>query len=360
MQDGRAFIGQQYILRTMDHKRTEISQVGEFGLIERISRSFKPVNQSSLKGIGDDAAVIDAGDSVIVVSTDMLVEGVHFDLSYTPLKHLGYKSVAVNVSDIAAMNARPEQITVSIAISNRFSVEAVDELYAGIRAACENYRVDLVGGDTTSSLSGLVISITAIGRAPHDRVVYRSGAKANDIVCVTGDLGAAFLGLQVLEREKAVYAANPDMQPGLEKYEYMVGRFLKPEARMDIVYELEELKIIPNAMIDISDGLASEIIHLSRQSGVGFRIFEDKIPLETFTYETAAVEFKLDPATCALNGGEDYELLFTIPQGDFEKVKNHQDIHLVGYVHDKPENIMITKQGNTVPITAQGWNHFKS
>lgn len=342
----------------MDIKRTEISQLGEFGLIDRISEPFKSVNPSSLKGVGDDAAVIDAGESAIVVTTDMLVEGVHFDLSYTPLKHLGYKSVAVNVSDIAAMNARPEQITVSIAISNRFSVEAVEELYAGIRAACESYRVDLVGGDTTSSLSGLVISVTAIGRASKDRIVYRSGAKANDIVCVTGDLGAAFLGLQVLEREKAVYASNPDMQPGLDKYEYMVGRFLKPEARMDIIYDLDELKVVPTAMIDISDGLASEIFHLSRQSGVGFRIFEDKIPLETFAYETAAVEFKLDPATCALNGGEDYELLFTIPQEDFEKVKNHQDIHLVGYVHEKAENVLITKQGNTVPLSAQGWNHF--
>lgn len=343
----------------MDQKRTEISQVGEFGLIDRISQSFNPVNQSSLKGMGDDAAVIDAGDSAIVVSTDMLVEGVHFDLAYTPLKHLGYKSVAVNVSDIAAMNAKPEQITVSIALSNRFSLEAVDELYAGIRAACDSFRVDLVGGDTTSSLTGLIISITAIGRAPKHRLAYRSGAKPNDIVCVTGDLGAAFLGLQVLEREKAVYSTNPDMQPGIEQYEYLVRRFLKPEARMDIVYELEELNVIPTSMIDISDGLASEIMHLSRQSGLGFRIFEDKLPMETFAYETAAVEFKVDPVTCALNGGEDYELLFTIPQSDFEKVKNHQDIHLVGYVHDKKENVMVTKQGNVVPLTAQGWNHFR-
>jgi thiamine-monophosphate kinase len=344
----------------MSDKRTEINELGEFGLIERISSRSSLLNTSSLKGIGDDAAVIDAGDHAVLVSTDMLVEGIHFDLSYTPLKHLGYKSVAVNVSDIAAMNGKAEQITVSIAISNRFSLEAIDELYEGIHAACRNYKVDLVGGDTTSSLSGLVISITAIGRASKDRIAYRSGAKANDIICVTGDLGAAFLGLQVLQREKEVYLANPEMQPGLEKYEYMVGRQLKPEARMDIVYDLEELNVIPTSMIDISDGLASELFHIATQSGVGIRVFEDKIPIETFAYETAAVEFQLDPATCALNGGEDYELLFTIRQEDFEKVKNHQDIHLVGYMHEKKnEHVMITKQGNTVPLKAQGWNHFK-
>jgi thiamine-monophosphate kinase len=343
----------------MNEKRTEINELGEFGLIDRISKSFTTQVASTVKGIGDDAAVIDAGEEALLVSTDMLVEGIHFDLSYTPLRHLGYKAVAVNVSDIAAMNGKAEQITVSIAISNRFSVEAVDELYRGIHAACQSYKVDLVGGDTTSSTSGLVISITALGRARKDRVVYRSGAKSNDIICVTGDLGAAFLGLQVLEREKEVYMANPDMQPGLEKYEYLVGRQLKPEARMDIVFELEELGIVPTSMIDISDGLASELFHLSSQSGVGVRIFEDKIPIETFAYETAAVEFKLDPATCALNGGEDYELLFTIRQEDFEKVKNHQDIHLIGYTHEKKnENVMITKQGNTVRLTAQGWNHF--
>ena len=341
----------------MNEKRTEINELGEFGLIDRISKSFTTQVASTVKGIGDDAAVIDAGEEALLVSTDMLVEGIHFDLSYTPLRHLGYKAVAVNVSDIAAMNGKAEQITVSIAISNRFSVEAVDELYRGIHAACQSYKVDLVGGDMTSSTSGLVISITALGRARKDRVVYRSGAKSNDIICVTGDLGAAFLGLQVLEREKEVYMANPDMQPGLEKYEYLVGRQLKPEARMDIVFELEELGIVPTSMIDISDGLASELFHLSSQSGVGVRIFEDKIPIETFAYETAAVEFKLDPATCALNGGEDYELLFTIRQEDFEKVKNHQDIHLIGYTHEKKnENVMITKQGNTVRLTAQGWN----
>jgi thiamine-monophosphate kinase len=343
----------------MSEKRTEISDLGEFGLINREAQNFSLNNLTSLVGIGDDAAVIDAGDSCILVSTDMLVEGIHFDLSYTPIRHLGYKAVAVNVSDIAAMNARAEQITVSIALSNRFSLEAVDELYAGIKAACENYKVDLVGGDTTSSVSGLIISITAIGRAKKENIVYRNGASPTDIICVTGDLGAAYLGLQVMEREKEVFMTNPDAQPGLDKYEYMIGRLLKPEARMDIIHELEELQIKPTAMIDVSDGLASELFHLATQSGTGIRIFEDKLPIETFAYETAAIEFKIDPSTCALHGGDDYELLFTIRQEDFEKVKNHQDIHLIGYMHEnKTENIMVTKQGNVVPITAQGWNHF--
>lgn len=343
----------------MTEKRTEIQELGEFGLINHLSRNVVLSQSSTLKGIGDDAAVLDASALCTVVSTDMLVEGVHFDLTYTPLAHLGYKAVAVNVSDIAAMNARPEQITVSIAISNRFSLEAVEALYQGINAACENYKVDLVGGDTTSSRSGLIISITAIGKAERNKIVYRNGARNGDIICVTGDLGAAYLGLQVLEREKQVFIANPDMQPGLKKYEYMVGRQLKPEARVDMVYELEELKVIPTAMIDISDGLASELLHIATASGVGIRIFEDKVPVESFTYETAAMEFKLDPVTCALNGGEDYELLFTIRQEDFEKVRHHQDIHLIGYVHEtRNENIMVTKQGNQVPVSAQGWNHF--
>jgi thiamine-monophosphate kinase len=344
----------------MAEKRTEIRDLGEFGLISRISKDFALSNATSVRGIGDDAAVIAGQDNDILVSTDMLVEGIHFDLSYVPLQHLGYKAVAVNVSDIAAMNGKPEQITVSLAISNRFSLEAVDAFYQGVRAACESYKVDLVGGDTTSSRSGLIISITAIGRSSREKIVYRSGAKAGDIICVTGDLGAAYLGLQVLEREKQVYLTNPDMQPGLDKYEYMVLRQLKPEARMDIIYDLRDVDVLPTSMIDVSDGLASEILHLATQSGVGFRIFEDKLPIETSAYETAAMEFHLDPATCALNGGEDYELLFTIRQDDFEKVKNHQDIHLIGYVQEKKgENTMVTKQGNIVPITAQGWNHFQ-
>jgi thiamine-monophosphate kinase len=345
----------------MSDQRTEISQLGEFGLIDRISRKFEIKNRNSAKGIGDDAAVIAGGDRQVLVSTDMLVEGVHFDLSYTPLQHLGYKAVAVNVSDIAAMNGIAEQITVSIAISNRFSLEAVDALYEGIHAACKNYNVDLVGGDTTSSFSGLVISITVIGRATADQIVYRNGARANDIICVTGDLGAAFLGLQILAREKDVYLANPNMQPGLEKYEYLVGRQLKPEARTNIVFDLDELKVKPTSMIDVSDGLASELLHIATQSGVGVRIFEDKIPIDSLAYETAAMEFNLDPITCALNGGEDYELLFTIPQSDYEKLKNHSDIHMIGYIHEKKgENIMLTKQGNVVAISAQGWNHFQN
>lgn len=309
-------------------------------------------------GIGDDAAVIDIGNEYLLMSTDMLIEGPHFNLSYVPLKHLGYKAVAVNVSDIAAMNGRPEQITISLAISNRFSVEAIDELYEGIRAACKSFNVDLVGGDTTSSPSGLIIAINIIGRVDKDKIAYRKGAKPNDIICVTGDLGAAFMGLQVLEREKEVFLSNPDMQPDLEKYEYLVGRQLKPEARMDIVYDLAEMKIVPTSMIDVSDGIASELFHISTNSGVGVKIFEDKIPIDSQAFETA-VEMNLDPVTCALNGGEDYELLFTIPQSDYEKVKNHPDIHLIGHTHsDASENLLITKQQNVVRLKAQGWQHF--
>ncbi len=342
----------------MSENRVEISQLGEFGLIDRINKNVQLVNPSSLTGIGDDAAVIDAGAEKILVSTDMLVEGIHFDLAYMPVQHLGYKAVAVNVSDIAAMNGKPEQITVSIAISNRFSVEAIDALYEGIRAACKSYNVDLVGGDTTSSRSGLIISITVIGRALPEQITYRNGARNGDILCVTGDLGAAFIGLQVLEREKQVFMADPNMQPGLDRYEYLVGRQLKPEARMDIVHELREAGVKPTAMIDVSDGLASELFHIAKASNVGIRIFEDKVPIDSLGFETA-VEFGMDPITCALNGGEDYELLFTISQQDHEKIKNHPDIHLIGYVHDKVgENLMITKQGNVVPLRAQGWDHF--
>jgi thiamine-monophosphate kinase len=343
----------------MSENRSEISQLGEFGLIDRIREKFALVNSSSLTGIGDDAAVIEAGNESLLVSTDMLVEGIHFDLSYTPIHHLGYKAVAVNVSDIAAMNGRAEQVTVSIALSNRFSLEAVDALYAGIKAACENYKVDLVGGDTTSSASGLIISITALGRVKKENIAYRSGAKVNDIICVTGDLGAAFAGLQVLEREKEVFLADPGMQPNIEKYEYLVGRQLKPEARTDIVFDLAEAGVIPTSMIDISDGLASELLHIAKNSGVGLRIYEDKIPIDHSTFETA-IEFKLDPITFALNGGEDYELLFTIAKSDQEKIKHHPDIHFIGYIHDrKGENVLVTKQETAVPLRAQGWDHFK-
>jgi thiamine-monophosphate kinase len=345
----------------MSENRLEIKELGEFGLIDRIAKNFVANVPSTIKGIGDDAAVIDIGnDEVMLVSTDMLVEHIHFDLAYTPIHHLGYKAVAVNVSDIAAMNGKAEQVTVSMALSNRFSVEAVDALYQGIKAACENYRVDLVGGDTTSSTSGLVLSITVMGRAKKSEVAYRSGAKVNDIVCITGDLGGALIGLQSLEREKQVYLADPNMQPNLEKYEYAVGRLLKPEARTDIVFDLAEAGVKPTSMIDVSDGLASELFHICRQSGVGVRIYEDKVPIDHVTYE-AAIEFKLDPITCALNGGEDYELLFTIDKSDQEKIKNHPDIHMIGYVHDRKDQlVLVTKQGNVVPLRAQGWDHFST
>jgi len=342
----------------MKDKRLEISQLGEFGLIDRIREKFDKSHARTIFGIGDDASVIDSGEDYTLVATDMLVEGIHFDLAYTPIQHLGYKSIAVNVSDIAAMNGKAEQVTVNIALSNRFSVEAVDALYEGIKAACVNYGVDLVGGDTTSSAGGLIISVTAVGRVAKNKVAYRSGAREHDIVCVTGDLGGAFTGLQVLEREKQVFLANPEMQPGLEKYEYIVGRQLKPEARTEIILDLEEFGIIPTSMIDVSDGLASELLHISKESKIGIRIYEDKIPIDQMTYDTA-VEFQIDPVTCALNGGEDYELLFTINKADQEKLKNHPDIHMIGYVHTRPaENVMITKSGTVVPLRAQGWNHF--
>lgn len=342
----------------MSEKRTEISDLGEFGLIDHLNEKVKLQNDSTLKGIGDDAAVIDAGDHVKVVTTDLLLEGVHFDLAYAPLPHVGFKAVAVNVSDIAAMNAIPKQITVSIALSNRFSVEAVDALYSGIRAACEHYAVDLVGGDTTASRSGLVISITAIGEAQKEQISYRTGAKENDILCVTGDLGGALVGLQILEREKQVFLANPDMRPDLEKYTIVTGRQLKPDARMDIIHELRELGVVPTSMMDISDGLASEIFHICISSNVGATIYEDKLPIDKQTFDTA-VELNLDPITCVLNGGEDYELLFTIDQKDFGKLEKHPDVHFIGHI-TKPEEgkFLVTKSGTAAAIKAQGWKHF--
>lgn len=340
-------------------KRTELGDLGEFGLIDHIQNTISLTNDSSVLGIGDDAALIDAGDHYKVVSTDLLTEGVHFDLSYFPLKHLGYKAVSVNVSDIAAMNAIPEQILISIALSNRFSVEAIDEFYEGVKMACEDYNIDLVGGDTSSSASGLFISITAIGKVAKDKVAKRSGAKGKDIICATGDLGGAYVGLQVLEREKQVFMADPNMQPQLDKYEYMVGRQLKPTARMDIIHELADLGIVPTSMIDISDGLASELLHLQKHSGLGIKIYEDKLPLDNQTYETA-VEFGLDPITCVLNGGEDYELLFTISQSDFEKLEKHRDIHFIGFMDETDKDAgLITKSKTWVPLKAQGWNHFE-
>jgi thiamine-monophosphate kinase len=343
----------------MNTPRTELNDLGEFGLIERIKNASILRNSGSLTGIGDDAAVIKKDEkTVFLVTTDALTEGVHFDLTYVPLKHLGYKSVAVNVSDIAAMNGTAEQITVSLACSNRFSVEAIEELYQGILLACEHYKVDLVGGDTTSSRAGLLLSITAIGSAETDKVVYRSGAKPNDIVCVSGDLGGAYMGLQVLEREKQSFLANPDMQPELEGLDYIVQRQLKPEARQDMVKELSNLGILPTSMIDISDGLASEILHLCKASNTGADLFEEKFPIDQMTYDTAR-EFDLDPLTVMMNGGEDYELLFTIKQEDFEKIKNHPSITPIGYMKDISTGVnLVTKAGNTFPIKAQGWKHF--
>ncbi|TRX61801.1 thiamine-phosphate kinase [Fulvivirga sp. M361] len=343
----------------MTEKRTEISSVGEFGLINRIQENVSLNNTESVLGIGDDAALLDNGDDYTVMSSDMLLEGVHFDLSYMPLQHLGYKAVAVNVSDIAAMNAVPKQILLNIGVSNRFSVEALDVFYQGVKAACENYKIDLVGGDTCSSASGFVISATAVGSVKKDRVALRSGARQNDIICVTGDLGGAYLGLQVLEREKQVYLTNPEMQPQLDKYDYIVQRQLKPEARMDIVYELAEMNVKPTSMIDISDGLGSELLHLSKQSALGVQIYEDKLPVDKQTYDTG-FELGIDSTTAVLNGGEDYELLFTINQDDFEKLKNHADIHFLGYMKEpKDGNMMVTKGDNVVPIVAQGWDHYR-
>lgn len=339
-------------------ERTELNSLGEFGLIDRIKTKFSLQNPESVLGIGDDAAVIDMGDKYMLISTDMLLEGVHFDLAYVPLRHLGYKSVAVNVSDIAAMNGIAKHITVGIGLSNRISVEAVDEIYEGIKFACEDYKVDLIGGDTTSSRAGLVISITVTGFVDKDKVAYRSGAKPNDILCVTGDLGAAYFGLQLLEREKQVFLANPGMQPDLEEKSYLVGKQLKPEARTDIVYELAEAGVVPTSMIDISDGLASEIIHLSTQSGVGALVFEEKLPIEDITMLTAT-EFNLSPITAALNGGEDYQLLFTISQSDFDKIKNVSDITPIGYMTEDKAVELVLKSGSKVGIKAQGWNHLQ-
>jgi len=339
-------------------QRTDVNTFGEFGLIEHLTRDFPIRQPSTLKGIGDDAAVIDNGAFCTVVSTDLLVEGIHFDLAYVPLKHLGYKAVVVNLSDIYAMNAIPKQITVSIALSNRFSVEALDELYEGIRAACNAYSVDLIGGDTTSAPKGLTISITAIGQGEKNRLVYRNGAKPGDLICITGDLGAAYLGLQILEREKRLYLEHPGVQPDLEDQKYAISRQLKPEARRDMIEIFQKIDLKPTAMIDISDGLASEIFHICRQSGVGALVEESGIPMHPDA-ELLALKFKLDPATCALNGGEDYELLFTINPADIEKVRFLPEIYIAGEILEAKDGIRLqTKGGNLHPLKAQGWNHF--
>jgi thiamine-monophosphate kinase len=340
-------------------ERTEISSLGEFGLIDHLTKNNETVNAGTILSVGDDAAVIDSFGKQTVVSTDMLVEGVHFDLMYTPLKHLGYKSVVVNLSDICAMNATPTHITMSIAISNRFSVEALDEFYDGVYAACEKYNVDLIGGDTTTSLKGLVISVTAIGEVTPDKFATRKGAQKGDLVCVSGDLGSAFLGLQLLDRERRIFLEHPGVQPDLGDRAYIVGRLLKPEARIDIVEWLKEKEITPTSMIDVSDGLSSEIMHICKQSSLGAVIHEDKLPIHQEAREMA-YEFKLDPTTCALSGGEDYELLFTIRQEDYEKLVLNEQISVIGYTTEKEEGMhLITKQGNKHALVAQGWNPFE-
>jgi thiamine-monophosphate kinase len=340
-------------------KRTDLNELGEFGLIDHLTSGLNTLNKSTLKGVGDDAAVIDNGKFMTVVSTDLLVENIHFDLVYTPLEHLGYKAVVVNLSDIYAMNAVPKQITVSMALSNRFSVEAIDEIYKGIYRACEFYGVDLVGGDTTSSPKGLFLSVTAIGQGEKDKLTYRNRAKVGDLVCITGNLGAAYLGLQILEREKQIFLEHPDLQPELEGKDYLIGRMLKPEARGDMIKAFRKNKLVPTSMIDISDGLASELFHICTQSGVGAFIEESGVPIHPDA-QTQAIDFNMDPITCALSGGEDYELLFTIDPKDADKVKYLPDIYFAGEIVAKEDGIRLhTKGGNIHDIIAQGWVHFK-
>ena len=339
---------------------TSIESLGEFGLIAHLTNGITAKNSSTVKGIGDDAAVIDMGDKYQLVSTDLLVEGVHFDLAYMPLKHLGYKAVAVNVSDICAMNGDATQITLGLALSNRYTVEALEELYDGIKLACEHYGVDLVGGDTTSSTSGLMISVTVLGEVDKDKITYRSGAKVNDLVVCTGDLGAAYLGLQILNREKEMFKENPTMQPDLTGNDYVLRRQLKPEAATKYTQILKDLDIVPTSMIDISDGLSSEALHLSKSSEVGITLHEDKIPVD-YTAMNLANEFNMNPIFCALSGGEDYELLFTIGQEHYEKLKKDPDFTIVGFVTDKLEgNNFIANDGSSHPLTAQGWDAMKN
>ena len=347
------------MLEDKNPQRTSLEELGEFGLIEHLTQNFTLQHASSIKGIGDDAAVLDFANRKTIVSTDMLVEGVHFDLSYVPLKHLGYKSVIVNLSDIYAMNAMATQITISMAVSNRFPLEALEEFFEGVATACKLYKIDLVGGDTTSSNKGMIISVTSIGVADEASLVYRSGARPNDLLVVSGDLGGAYLGLQVLEREKEVFKVNPNSQPDLEPYAYLVERQLKPEARKDIVELLEKLEVMPTSMIDISDGLSSEILHLCKHSEVGCNLFEDKIPLDPSAISTTE-EFKMDSTMVALSGGEDYELLFTIDQKDFDKIKGNPNLTVIGHMTEKAEGShLITRANTKIPLTAQGWNSFQ-
>ena len=344
------------MLKDKGEQRTSLASLGEFGLIDHLTANFKMTQPSTVKGIGDDAAVLDFKSKKVVVSTDLLIEGVHFDLSYMPLKHLGYKAIVVNLSDIYAMNATATQVTVSIAVSNRFPLEALEELYAGIQMASEVYKVDVVGGDTTSSTKGLLISVTAIGEIEEENIAYRNGAKDNDLLVVTGDIGGAFLGLKVLQREKSVFEVNPNNQPDLDMYSYIIERQLKPEARKDISKLLHDLDVKPTAMIDISDGLSSEIMHLCKQSDVGCNLYEDKIPLDPQVISTCE-EFKLDSTMVALSGGEDYELLFTVKQEDFPKIKANPNFSIIGHMTEAREGMHLVTRANTkIPLKAQGWN----
>ncbi|MGN5955646.1 thiamine-phosphate kinase [Sphingobacterium lactis] len=340
--------------------KTNLNELGEFGLIEYLTKQVELTQKSSIKGIGDDAAVLDFSNYKTLISTDLLLENVHFDLRYVPLKHLGYKAIQVNLSDIYAMNGMASQVTISIGLSSKFPLEAVEEIYEGALIACQKYGVDLIGGDTSASTQGLVISVTSIGYAETEKIAYRSAAKEGDLICVSGDLGGAYVGLQLLEREKQIFLENPNIQPDLEGKDYIVERQLKPEARKDIVELLAALEIQPHAMIDVSDGLASEILHICKASNVGCKLYEEKIPIDPMTYETAR-EFGLDPTVCALSGGEDYELLFTIPQDDYDKVKGQLDISVIGHITEASAGYqMISKSGNVHDIKAQGWNAFKS
>ncbi|MCD6544611.1 MAG: thiamine-phosphate kinase [Flavobacteriaceae bacterium] len=344
------------MLENKDQSRTSLSDFGEFKLIKHLTKQVKIYNESTIKGIGDDCAILEYKNKQTLVTTDLLIEGVHFDLGYVPLKHLGYKAVMVNLSDVYAMNGMAKQITVSIAVSNRFSLEALEELYAGIHLACKTYKVDLVGGDTTSSTKGMLISITAIGEVDANDVVYRDGAKENDLLVVSGDLGAAYLGLQVLEREKQVFAVNPNAQPELENYTYLVERQLKPEARKDIVQLLKDLEVKPTSMIDISDGLSSEILHICKQSKVGCNLFEDKIPLDQQVISTCE-EFNLDSTTIALSGGEDYELLFTVSQENYPKIKANPNLTVIGHITEESVGVnLVTRANQKIELIAQGWN----
>ncbi|MCF1190579.1 thiamine-phosphate kinase [Mangrovimonas sp. AS39] len=346
------------MIEDKNQSKTDLGQLGEFGLIDHLTKHFEIKNKSSITGIGDDAAVLDFDKKQVVVSTDMLVEGVHFDLAYMPLKHLGYKAVMVNLSDIYAMNAKATQITVSLAVSNRFPLEALEALYAGIETAAKIYNVDVIGGDTTSSTTGLILSITAIGEVDSKDVVYRKGAKPNDLIVVTGDLGGAYMGLQVLEREKEVFKVNPQSQPDLEPYTYIIERQLKPEARKDVIELFKSLDVKPTSMIDVSDGLSSETMHLCKQSNVGCELYENKIPLDPQVISTCE-EFDIDSTTIALNGGEDYELLFTIDQGDYPKIKGNPNFTVVGFIKEKEAGMqLITRGGTSIELKAQGWNSF--